>query len=61
MLGVDSLAFQYYDLDGALMADPDRIRRRAVSARITLRARGQSRAGDASQLLEARVRLRNGK
>ncbi len=61
LIGVDSLAFEYFDVDGNPITDPERVGRRAVSARITIRARGEAPGGNAVQLLVGSVRLRNGR
>jgi hypothetical protein len=60
LIGVDSLAFEYYDRDGVVITDPDRVTERAASARILVRGR-VGPAGKASvRTLTGHVRLRNG-
>lgn len=59
LLGVDSLAFEYFDRDGAPITDPDVVRQRAVSARVTIRSRGRTSADETERTLVGRVRLRN--
>ena len=61
LIGVDSLAFEYFDVDGVAITDPDRVTRRAYTARITIRARGEVPGSDAEQLIVGLVRLRNGR
>lgn len=61
ILGVDSLAFTYFDIEGVEITDPDRVRRRAVTARITIRARGEVPGSNAEQLITGLVRIRNGR
>ncbi|UCC74729.1 MAG: hypothetical protein JSV86_09315 [Gemmatimonadota bacterium] len=61
LIGVDSLAFTYFDRAGEVIADPDRIGPRAISADVTIRARGDRHADPAERTLSGRVRLRNGK
>ncbi len=61
LIGVDSLAFEYYDRDGALIVDPDRVASRAISAHLTIRGRGDRHYDPSERMLTGRVRLRNGK
>lgn len=60
LIGVDSLAFEYYDILGAPITDRDRVGRRAVAAKITIRARGES-PNVTEQVLVGVVRIRNGR
>jgi hypothetical protein len=61
LIGVDSLAFEYYDLDGSVITDPARVGPRAISVNVTIRARGDKDSDPAERLLTGLVRLRNGK
>jgi type II secretory pathway pseudopilin PulG len=61
LIGVDSLAFEYYDRDNVLITDPAKIPSRSISARVLIRARGDGRGAPAMRTLEGRVRLRNGR
>lgn len=61
LVGVDSLAFEYFDRDGAVITDPARVPDRAVAVQVTMRGRGRGvLANDAKLELVGRVRLRNG-
>jgi type II secretory pathway pseudopilin PulG len=59
LIGVDSLAFEYFDRDGVLISDPAKVPDDALSVRVTLRARGDLHRGTAVRVLTGRVRLRN--
>ncbi|UCC48438.1 MAG: hypothetical protein JSV41_13410 [Gemmatimonadota bacterium] len=59
LIGVDSLAFEYFDRDGDPITDADRAAARALSTRVTIRARGERSAGPAVRVLSGMVRLRN--
>ena len=59
LIGVDSLAFEYFDRDGVSITDADRAATRALSARVTIRACGERSAGAAERVLSGMVRLRN--
>lgn len=62
LIGVDSLAFEYYDRDGVAITDAARIASRgAISAQITLRARSRTYQGEAERVLVGHVRFRNGR
>ncbi len=61
LIGVDSLAFEYFDRDGVAITDPDLVADRAMSASVTIRARGERYVEPTERLLVGRVRLRNGK
>ena len=62
LIGVDSLAFEYFDRDGVEITDAARIAARgAISARITLRARSEVYRHESERLLIGRVRFRNGR
>jgi hypothetical protein len=61
IIGVDSLAFEYFDRDGSVIADPTRIGPRAIAVDVTIRARGDRHADPAERTLSGLVRLRNGK
>lgn len=61
LIGVDSLAFEYFDRDGSLIADPARIGPRAMVVDVTIRARGDRYVDAAERTLSGLVRLRNGK
>ena len=61
LIGVDSLAFEYFDRDGDPITDRDRVGQRAYSARITLRARSETYHELAERVLVGIVRLRNGR
>ena len=61
LIGVDSLAFEYFDRDGVPITDPDLVASRAISASVTIRARGERHVEPTVRLLVGRVRLRNGK
>jgi hypothetical protein len=61
LIGVDSLLFEYFDRDGVAITDPDRVPSRAISAGVTIHARGESYAKPIERVLTGRVRLRNGK
>ena len=60
LIGVDSLAFAYYEWNGAPITDPARVAERAFEAHVTIRATGESRADAPERLLTGHVRLRNG-
>ncbi|HSG82273.1 MAG TPA: hypothetical protein VLC48_08490 [Gemmatimonadota bacterium] len=61
LIGVDSLAFEYFDRYGALITDRAMVATHAISARVTIRAKGDRSYGPAKRLLSGEVRLRNGK
>lgn len=61
LIGVDSLAFEYYDRDNVLITDPAKVPSRSISARVVIRARGEGRGAPSIRTLEGRVRLRNGR
>lgn len=62
LIGVDSLAFDYFDRDGIPITDASRIiSRGAISARITVRARSEVYDHEAERVLIGRVRFRNGR
>jgi type II secretory pathway pseudopilin PulG len=61
LIGVDSLAFEYYDRDGVLITDPSLVATHAISARLTIRARSERSFTPTKRLLSGEVRLRNGK
>jgi hypothetical protein len=61
LIGVDSLAFEYFDRDGLVIVDPARIGPRAILVDVTIRARGDRHADPAERTLSGSVRLRNGK
>ncbi|UCC84935.1 MAG: hypothetical protein JSW46_08495 [Gemmatimonadota bacterium] len=61
LIGVDSLAFEYFDRDGSVIVDPARIGPRALTVDVTIRARGDKHADPAERTLSGLVRLRNGK
>lgn len=60
LIGVDSLAFEYYDWKGDVISDPDRVTERAASARLVVRGRVGPAANPSVRTLTGRVRLRNG-
>jgi hypothetical protein len=61
LIGVDSLAFVYFDRDGVLITDRDRVGPRALSASVTIRAITNGPVGREKRTLSGQVRLRNGK
>ncbi len=61
LIGVDSLAFEYYDRNGAVITDPARVASRAISAWVMIRARGDGHGAPSIRRLEGKVRLRNGR
>ncbi len=61
IIGVDSLSFEYFDRDGAVITDPDRVLTRAISAQVMIRARGESTGDATERMLVGHVRLRNGR
>ncbi len=61
LIGVDSLAFEYFDRDGLVISDPARIGPRAMVVDVTIRARGDRYVDAAERTLSGLVRLRNGK
>lgn len=61
LIGVDSLAFEYYDRNGALITDPTRVSSRAIVARVMIRSRGDGHGDPSIRNLEGKVRLRNGR
>ncbi len=61
VIGVDSLAFRYFDRDGVAIGDPDRVASRAISVRVLIRARGESSGDPVTRILAGTVRLRNGR
>lgn len=60
LIGVDSLAFEYFDRDGLAITDPARVAFDARSAQVTIRSRARV-PGLAPRALIGRVRLRNGR
>ncbi len=60
LIGVDSLAFQYFDQDGVPITDPARVATHARSALVTIRAAARAPALSPRELA-GRVRLRNGR
>lgn len=58
LIGVDSLAFEYYDREGDPITDANRAASRALSARVTIRARGDG-GEPRERVLSGAVRLRN--
>jgi hypothetical protein len=60
LIGVDSLAFEYYDWNGVLITDPARVTERAASARIVVRGRVGPADSPSFRTLAGTVRLRNG-
>lgn len=61
LIGVDSLAFEYFDHNGSVIVDPARIGPRAMTVDVTIRARGDLHADPTERTLSGLVRLRNGK
>jgi hypothetical protein len=61
LIGVDSLAFEYFDRNGVPITDTDLVGTHALSAGVTIRARGERDNDPVERLLTGRVRLRNGK
>ncbi len=61
LIGVDSLAFEYFDSDGDPITDPDLVPIRARSVQVTLAARSTLRGEPTEHALVGRVRLRNGR
>jgi hypothetical protein len=61
LIGVDSLAFEYFDREGAAITDPARVGPRAMTVDVTIRARGDKHVDPAERTLSGLVRLRNGK
>jgi hypothetical protein len=61
LIGVDSLAFEYFDRNGSVIVDPARISPRAMTVEVTIRARGDRHADPTERTLSGLVRLRNGK
>ncbi len=57
LIGVDSLAFEYFERDGTPITDPALVTSRAASARVTIRTKGETTA--TQRTLVGRVRLRN--
>lgn len=60
LVGVDSLAFEYYDRNGTLITDPVRVTERAASARVVVRGTVGSAENPTVRTLTGHVRLRNG-
>ncbi len=60
LMGVDSLAFEYFDRDGAPITVPNRVAMDARSAEVTIRAAARA-PGLSPRELVGRVRLRNGR
>ncbi len=60
LVGVDSMAFKYYDRDGAEITDPDHVWPRAASVRVVVRASAPPQARPTVRVLAGHVRLRNG-
>ncbi|UCF21202.1 MAG: hypothetical protein JSU87_07395 [Gemmatimonadota bacterium] len=60
LIGVDSLAFAYFEWDGTPITDPARVTERAVEVHVTVRASGEDRPDSPERLLTGHVRLRNG-
>ncbi|NIR46075.1 MAG: hypothetical protein GWN99_16735 [Gemmatimonadetes bacterium] len=61
LIGVDSLAFEYFDRYGVLITDPDKVGTHAISAAVTIRAVGERSFEPTERLIHGEVRLRNGK
>lgn len=61
LIGVDSLAFEYFDRDGVVITDPDKVGTHAISAAVTIRALGERSYEPTERLMHGEVRLRNGK
>lgn len=61
LIGVDSLAFEYFDRDGVPITDRDMVATRTIAARVTIRARGERSYMPVKRVLTGQVRLRNGK
>lgn len=61
LVGVDSLAFEYFDRDGNLLTDPGRVATRALEAQVIIRGRGEAFQDESDRVLMGRVRLRNRK
>ncbi len=57
LIGVDSLAFEYFERDGTPITDPAEVTSRAASARVTVRTKGEATA--TQRTLVGQVRLRN--
>jgi len=60
LIGIASLAFEYYDWNGVVITDPDRVTDRAASARIVVRGRVGPADKPSARVLSGHVRLRNG-
>ena len=60
LVGIDSLAFEYYDRDGSVITDPDRVAGWATSVRMVVRGRAESEQRPAVLVLAGLVHLRNG-
>ncbi len=56
LVGVEALRFEYFDRDGLLLTDPDRIASRALAAQVTIQSRGP---GGRARSISGAVRLRN--
>lgn len=59
LIGVDSLAFEYFDWNGNVITDRDRVAEHAASARVVVRGRAGP-AAPTVRTLAGLVRLRNG-
>jgi hypothetical protein len=60
LIGVDSLAFEYFASDGSVISDPALVNEYAVAAEVTIRSKGETRSGAPERLLAGYVHLRNG-
>jgi type II secretory pathway pseudopilin PulG len=60
LIGVDSLAFEYFDWRGDVITNPDRVAERAASARLVVRGQAGPAANPSIRTLAGQVRLRNG-
>ncbi len=60
LIGVDSLAFEYYDWNGVMITDANRVTERAASALVVVRGRAGPAARLSVRTLAGLVRLRNG-
>jgi type II secretory pathway pseudopilin PulG len=60
LIGVDSLAFEYFDWRGDVITNPDRVAERAASARLVVRGQAGPAAKPSIRTLAGQVRLMNG-
>jgi hypothetical protein len=60
LVGIDSLAFEYYDRDGSVITDLERVAGWATSVRMVVRGRAESEQRSAVLVLAGLVHLRNG-